>query len=295
VAKPRAMWLYQLEHDRDSIGRVAAARNLGRMGAPWAIEALARALKRERFWGAQMEIARALGDAGTDAAYHALVDGLSIKHVKARRAVAESMAGFKRKESIGHLKKALEAKDSYYVPAEALRAIGRTRTKDALKILKAHLAVPSWNDSIASGAIDGIGAYNDESLVPLISERTKSGYNHLSRAAAVRALGGFGRGKPEVVDRLIELTRDRHIRIQAASISMLGRVGDPRAVPALQEMIEAEGADGRLRRMAEEAIRQIREGLDPEPKSVDELKKENTELKKKLKRLEKKSGAKAAA
>jgi len=293
VTKPRKMWFYQLENDRDPMGRVAAAHHLAKVGSPEAVEALARALLRDRFWGVQIEVARCLADAQTEDAFEALKKGLAIKNVKARRVVVEALGAFKRPETLGLVKKALDAKDSYYVPMEAAKTIGRTRAKGSRKALEELLARDSWNDTMRQGAIDGLAALNSDAVVERLIDRTKYGYHQLSRLSAVRGLGAVGKGRPEVVDHLLKLTSDKMFRVQITSVMQLGRLGDPRAVEPLRKMAEAEAVDGRIRRQAEEAIRTIREGLETGP-DADALKKENEELKKKLERIEGKA-KKAAA
>ncbi|HEX9709086.1 MAG TPA: M1 family aminopeptidase [Candidatus Thermoplasmatota archaeon] len=290
LTKPRAMWLRQLETDRHAMGRIMAAKELGRIGAPWAVAALAKAFARERFWGVQAEIAGALGKAGSPEAYDALVGCLRVRHVKARRAVVEALGTFKRAETLEHVRHALAAKDSYHVPAEALRSIGKSQTKAAEKVLKEHLEVDSWNDVIRWGAIDGLARLNDDGNLRTFMKYTELGHNHLSRAAAVRGLGAVGKGRPEVTDRLVALIRDRHIRVQMAAIQQLAQLGDPRALEPLKALVEGADADRRLFRAAEEAMRSIREGLDPEKKGEEELKRENAALKKKLRQLEKRAG-----
>jgi aminopeptidase N len=290
VVKPRSMWFYQLEHDKDPMGRIAAAHQLAKMGSSEAVEAMASALHRERFWGVQIEIAKCLGDTGTQEAYKALTKGLSIKHVKARRAVVEAIGTFRRPENLEVLKPALEAKDSYFVTMEALKAIGRARTKGSRAILEHYLKVDSWNDGIRQGAIDGLTALNSESVIDRLKERTAYGHHQLSRLSAVRGLGAMGKGRPDIVDHLIKLTTDRFLRVQVTAVMQLGRIGNPTAVDTLRKMSEDDKMEGRVKRAAEEALRQIREGLDMGP-DVDAIKKENEQLKKKLAKLEGKKAA----
>jgi hypothetical protein len=80
------------------------------------------------------------------------------------------------------------------------------------------------------------------------------------------------------------------MRVQFSSIVQLGALGDPRAVAPLEKLGELKDVDGRLRRLTEESIRQIREGLEPGP-DVDALKKENEGLRKKLGRRAAKDAA----
>jgi len=201
--------------------------------------------------------------------------------VKARRGVVEAIGGFRRAENLKVLQKALDAKDSYYVPAEACRAIGKTRSHEAEPILKKQLAVESWNDTIRAGAVDGFAALNVDHAVEILIDHSKLGRHVITRGSAVRGLGAVGKGRPDVTDHLVKLLDDPNLRVQSNSIVQLGSLGDPRAVAPLEKVAELKDVDGRLRRLAEESIRQIREGLDTGP-DVDALKKENERLKKQL-------------
>jgi aminopeptidase N len=100
----------------------------------------------------------------------------------------------------------------------------------------------------------------------------------------------MGKGRPDVLQHLIKLTGDKFLRVQVASVMMLGRIGDPTAVETLRKLSEGEEIEGRVKRAAEEALRQIREGLETGP-DVDAIKRENERLKKRLAKLEGKSAA----
>ena len=68
------MLLYQLKHDEDVIGRIQAAQNLAKLGAPDCIEALKNAIVNDTFWGVQAEAARALGTIKSETAMSALME-----------------------------------------------------------------------------------------------------------------------------------------------------------------------------------------------------------------------------
>jgi aminopeptidase N len=267
--KPREMWLAQLENDPDSLGRAAAAEALAIIGSASVVEALRNALLKETFWGAQNEIAKALSSIGTDDAYRALLDGLSARDPRARRAVVEALGAFPREDTVRHLKGALAAKDSYQVPCEALRVIGKCRTPDASSILLKHLEVESWNESIRSAAIDGLAALNDESHLPAITKYLDPGYGFAVRAAAVRAIAKLTRGRSDAVPLLAPLLASPNLLVRLTAVVELGRLGDPKAIPLLAALAECD-ASRRFIRVIDDSIRQIRAGIDLAPSTTQQ-------------------------
>jgi HEAT repeat protein len=60
---------------------------------------------------------------------------------------------------------------------------------------------------------------------------------------------------------LIKLTTDPFPLMQIAAVRILQQVGDERAVPALKALTQGD-YDGRLKRLAEEAIEKITKGIE---------------------------------
>lgn len=264
--KPAPLWIYQLSHDDHVQGRVEAARALGKLGSAEAVAALGQAIIRERFWGVQVAIARTLGQLRNDGAMAALLRGVQAPHPKVRRAAVEALGEFRSIKALGAIRQVAERDRSYFVAAEALRTLGKTRDPAVRPVLEQALrARESWNDTVRIGAIDGLAALGDREAIARVRERTRYGNPHTSRMAAVRALGKAGRGQDEVLTLLLKLTGDRFLRVQLAAVHALGDLGDDRAVGALQRIADREKIDGRLRRAAAEAIRKIRGDEEAKP------------------------------
>lgn len=90
--KPAALWDRPLSADPKPIGRIEAAQEIAKRGTAAAVAILERAFRRERFWGVQAEIARAIGRIGNDAALEALGRLSSARHPKAARLLLEPAA-----------------------------------------------------------------------------------------------------------------------------------------------------------------------------------------------------------
>ncbi|MEL7316353.1 MAG: M1 family metallopeptidase, partial [Cyanobacteria bacterium J06559_3] len=116
----------QLQHAPDPIARIHAAEAIARKGGLEAVKALADALKGDRFWGVRAEVAEQLAELKLDQAVDALLEGLQDSHPKVRRAVVAALGSVKTAASYQVLSKLTQEGDaSYYVEAEAARALGK--------------------------------------------------------------------------------------------------------------------------------------------------------------------------
>lgn len=267
VALSPALWQAQLARDPHPIGRVAAAQALGRLGTAEAGAWLAAALRRERFWAVQGEIAQALGQIRSAAALAALLDAVRVADPRARRAAVRALGEFRSPRAIPVLTRLAREDPSYFVAAEALRALGRARERTAEPVLRRALReAESWNDTMRVGAVEGLAELGADGTLAALRARTRYGFPHPSRMAAIRMLARLGRGDREALRTLLARTRDPNLRVQLAAIGALGQLGDERAIPRLEALAEAKDVDGRIRRLAAEALRAIRGDADKGPR-----------------------------
>ena len=289
--RPREMMVYQLEHDEDVIGRVQAAQDLGKDGSPDSIRALKRAVLDDAFWGVQAQAARALGRTKSKAAMEALIECTGVAHPKARRAVAAALGEFKEQAAMKALEPLLESDASYFVEAEAARAIARTEQPGAFELVSAALGRPSVNEVVTVQAFAGLGALRDERAIPLAKEWAVYGRPQRAREAALDCLGKLGEGKRDVVDFLVDFVDDPWLRARLRAIGALQELKDDRAVPALSRRIQGE-LDGRVVRRCREAVVAIRRGRDRADdakklrEDLEKLQEDNRKLKDRLDKLE---------
>ncbi len=276
--KPKSMWLYQLENDVNILGRIAAAQEIAKLGNREAVEILAKRFEREKFWGMQAEIALSLGTIKTDSALRALQKMTEVKNPKARRAVAVALGEFKAEGALDPLKRLVSDKNSYFVPAEAAKSIGKTQQETAMQLLRRYLPLDSWNDVIKSGVLEGLAQLRTDEAIQLLKAHAKYGYHYRSRMAAIRNLGLTGKGRKDVLDMLIEFTKEEFTLIQLVSAIALGDLGDERAIPVLEDMTKGH-KDGRVKRQAHEAIRKICTWLETDLETA-EMKERYEKLKK---------------
>jgi len=265
-AKPRRMWEAQLAGDKDVAGRIVAAQEVSSWGTDAAAGLLEKALKRERFWGVAVEIARALGKMRTPAAKGVLVRALGTKHPKVRRAVVEAL-GDARDAAFVPVFAGLAARDeSYMVAAAAVTALGKTRDKRALPHIERAIRTSSWIDVIRAA---GVGAAVELAgtwkaalpfLAPTLPDRV--------RARAMGAMAGLGKGESEVTSHLLRLARDKSQIVRFTAGRLLGSHGDT-SVHAELKKLHKESQNSMERGILDSSLRTLRGGqaTDP-PKAV---------------------------
>jgi aminopeptidase N len=278
--KPRHMWHYQLENDPNPQGRIFAAQEIAKSGNNESAAILAKQFEREKFWGVQAEIALAISGIRTETSFQLLKKMVGTRNLKVRRAVATALGEFKSEKALDTLKILLSDKNSYFVPMEAARSIGRTGQEQAMQILKKTLSVASWNDVIKSGALEGIAQLQTDESIQLLKEHASYGYNERSRMTAIRNLGVYGKGRKDVLDFLMETAKEKYSLIQIISVFAIGELGDERAIPFLEELTKGHRPD-RVKRQALEAIRKIYPWLESDIET-EEMKERYEKLKEEL-------------
>ncbi|MHB8873967.1 MAG: M1 family aminopeptidase [Myxococcaceae bacterium] len=280
VDKPLGWWLAELEHAPEARARTEAALSLAKDPSAQAVEALGAALRGDPFWATQAACAKALGMSRTPAAKKALLAALTVKHPKARRAVVAALGEFRRDEEVAGALRALCQKGdpSYFVESEAARSYGKLRVEGALPLLEELMRRPSFQDVIATGAVDGMAESLNPEAWPVVERLTRYGESEFLRRAAAVAMGKLAEAagrKRETADRLGELLRDPQLRVQMGTFEAVRELGDARMIAALEATAYL---DPRVKRGAREAARALREG-EPQRKEVSVLRDEIDRLK----------------
>lgn len=297
----------QLKHDPDPVARIYAAEALAKKGGLEAVQALAASLKQEPFWGVRLEVAEQLASVKLDQAFAPLLQGLHDPEARVRRAVVESLAEIKTPASYQALKAVAEAGDaSYYVEASALSGLGSVaaHTDTETEVLQLYQTVlkerAGWNETVRSGAISGLSKLKtSEAALDLILTYTAAGTPQALRLAAIRALGTVSSGQTNsglerILNRLAELAPETFFLTQISTIAALGQMETPKAIGILQSLAD-QTPDGRVRRMAEEAIQRVQKAVGKDKavaqmqEELEQLKKSNQELRSRLENLEAKS------
>ncbi|WP_019499067.1 M1 family metallopeptidase [Pseudanabaena sp. PCC 6802] len=298
-----------LQFDPDPLAKIQCAQALAKKGNLEAVKALEKALLEESFWGVRVEVADALAAINLDQACAALVKGLGDKDARVRKAVISGLSKFKTESSLQAIKPFVRKGDpSYLVEAAAATSIGEIAAAlpdyEPDKVIKWLREVlkeeEGWNEVVRSGAIAGLAKLkeSDEAL-DIVMKYTAPDVPQPLRLASIRALGAMGKSqtKPKtdkILNRLQVLASETFFLTQVSVVSALGQVDSPAAIGILQAL--ADGTpDGRVRRMADEAIAKVQKAIGADAgikqlrEEMDKLKKENQELKSRLEAIEAKT------
>ncbi|HBB33109.1 MAG TPA: aminopeptidase [Cyanobacteria bacterium UBA9273] len=299
----------QLKFDPDPVSRIYAAKALAKKGGLEAVNALSEALTGDAFWGVRVEVAKQLAEVKLDLVATALMAGLPDEDARVRRAVVEALSKIKTLESYEALKQLLAKGDpSYYVEASAANALGKlasgllkTKENEVSQLLTDILRERAgWNEVVRSGAISGLSQMKSSPVaLDVISEYTRPGIPQPLRLSAIRALGTISTGQTSnhiewIVQQLEELSGETFFLTQVAVVSALGQMETVKAIGVLQSLSD-QTPDGRVRRIAEEAIQKVQKNAGSEQavkqlrEEFEQLKKENQELKSRLENLEAKA------
>lgn len=289
--------LAQLAAATDLFGQIDAAKGLGRfVGDAAVLKALGRALRGARFYAVRGALAQAVAEVGGDSARDLLLDALGHRDLRARRLTVRALALFKDDAQVAKQLQALWRREkSYFVRAEILLTLCKTRASEAWELCRQALALDSFRDVIRAAALKGMGLLEDERGVDVALEYARYGHSRWSRDAAMATLAGLGQLAPgrarRIQEALEENLRDRSFFAQIAAADALGKLGRPAAIVALHRL-ETADVDGRLQKAAREAINKLEsEAKQPEAwqglrQELETLRRENRDLRERVSRLE---------
>ncbi|MDX2214291.1 MAG: M1 family metallopeptidase [Oculatellaceae cyanobacterium bins.114] len=301
----------QLQSDPDPLSRILAAEALAKKGNLEAVKALTMALKHDQFWAVRAEVADQLASIKLDQAFAGLVEGLSDPEPRVRRAVVDALMQIKTEQSYDVLKAIAQKGDpSYYVEAAAIRGVatvsatllnGDSKEEAVIQLLQSVLQERAgWNETVRNGAIAGLSRLKtSEAALNLLLEYTAIGTPQPLRLGAIRALGAISTGQTpinvdRILTRLTELADESFFLTQVSVVVALGQMETTKAMGILQSLSDRT-PDGRVRRMAEEAIQKVLKNAgQPEAvkklqQELDQLKRDNQDLKSRLETLEAKA------
>lgn len=299
-----ALLLEQLTAAPSGQPRWRAARALAKRAEPKVVKGLEAALSRDAFWGVRAEAAHALGEQRCAEALAALLAAAQPDveaDARVRRAIAHALGRF---EGEGRAAEALLAwiargDVSYLVEGELRRSLGKTRDPRAFEVLTRCFETDavSWGECVRQGAVDGLASLREpRALEPLTRALSPE------QAAPVRRSAMIGLGKARTITaeepRLVDV-REAIVRaldafdpgVRTSGARALAALKDPAAIRVLQRLVDRD-LDGRVRRVAREALRDLRDRLAKGRESsalkddVEKLQKELRELRDKLAAIE---------
>jgi len=256
--RPDDELIYQAAHDRDSTGRIRAIDELITHKSPAAEQALAEVALNDRFWGVRNEAITYLSGSKGDASKQTLIQATKDRDSRVRRAAVNGLAAYKD-PGLGTLFVGLAKNDpSYFVVADAAAALGQSSAPGAYDVLAGLLSQSSWQDTIRGGALRGLAALKDPRAMELAFKYAAPGNQLGLRAVAMSLLAQNGKGNERVFDMLVAALKEPSEQVVLAALQGLGILGDPRAIPALQELEKRPDFPGEARQIVDQEIAKIR-------------------------------------
>jgi aminopeptidase N len=258
LAKPAPMWLRQLARPGRAVLRALAADQVARWGGEEAVRALAAQAAREKFWGAGVEMVRALGSipgVSADRALDALLK--SARHPRVLRAVVGEIARRARPGAEARLAPLARRHPALGVQAEALRGLAALGGPRGAALAARGLKTASYRDVLAASAVSGLAASRDPKVVRLLKSAAVAPSPYGARAAAWRALSDYAATDASLVPWMCARVEDPDERLTLSAVAALGSTEDERALPTLEKLAKKSG-NPRVRVYAEEAAARVR-------------------------------------
>src|SRR5262249_55164689 len=155
--------------------------------------ALSKRLDAEPFWGVRLQIVSTLLTLKTRSVAQGLVARLSIEpKSRVRREIVKGLGDIGGPEAISALRGAISRDASYFVVADALRALGKASGRDAHPDAISALERESFEDEIRVAAVDvlamdeTVAGADQGSLVKRFLGLAAPGSSAPVRAAAIR-------------------------------------------------------------------------------------------------------------
>lgn len=285
-------WIAQLRSDPDMLGRVFAARALGRRVAaaadPAATSALVRALASESFWGVRREIATALGSTGDDEAVNQLEQALAgDADSRVRAAAAKALGRTHVARVASSLARAFRSDPSAWVRVACLEAYDEVAPDQSTQLAIEGLDTPSHRERVRTTAIGILEKREHTAAIAKLLDLARAGSPRPARDAALRSLAKLGKGKPEVLTALRSQLNDPHRPTRQRVFAALGAFGGSDAKSALEERRSLETRED-MRGAIDAALAEIEKPgtLEELASEVGKLKARNQALEEKVKVLE---------
>jgi aminopeptidase N len=257
---------YQLLHDTDTMGRVLAAIALKGHPGDAVAKALGEAATHDVFWGARVEATKSLAELKTDASRAALLEAVKDKDSRVRREAIKGLGAFKDAKLAELFIKLINTDPSYFAVAEAARALGQTGSPQAYDVLAATIQTPSWQSTIQGGALGGLAALKDPRALDAALKYAAPGNPTTLRGAAFQTLAEVGKGNDAVLNMLTSALKEKSLQIRFNALQSLAKLGDKRAIPTLEEFLNAPDIPPFARGFITATINQLKNAKPPEEK-----------------------------
>jgi aminopeptidase N len=226
------------------MGRVRAAIELKPRRGEAATKALAEAALGDTFWAVRLEATQSLSEHKNEQSRLAMLEVVKDKDSRVRRAGIQALGSLKDQGLADLYIDMINSDQSYFVVAEAARALGMTGSPKAYDVLRGALDQPSWQQTIRAWALGGLGALKDPRALEFGIKYAAPNNPINVRVAAFQVIAAVGKGKTGALETLVAALKDRSLQIRIAAIESLGALGDAQAITALEVLAKTEDLPG---------------------------------------------------
>jgi HEAT repeat protein len=162
--------------------------------------------------------------------------------------------------------KLIKTDPSYFAIAEAAQALGQSGSPQAYDELAGAVALESWQGTIQAGVLRGLAALKDPRALEAGLKYATPGNANAVRAAAFQLLAEVGKGNDRALDTLLSALKEKSFQIKFNVVQALGKLGDPRAIPVLEELAKSPDIPAFGKQMIAGTVNQIKNSKQQEEK-----------------------------
>lgn len=300
VKTPKLMLFKQLENADDMMGRIVAIESLQKNADKKVVEAIAKTLNEDPFWGVRTVAAEALKEVGTKDAREALLESLEQDDARARDAVVKALGAYFHESVPFKLTSLLEDEPNAYIASSAIAGLAPYHTEEVKASLLEELSKDSLFQRRSVSAMRAMQKQRDPGYIVPIRERLESdGHlyesNDYGGALGILAtLGSEEDDKDSLRSYITDHLSNPKDRVMIGAVNALATLNDPKAIAPL-EALNVGKPDSLKRKAVQKALTSLKSGnkQDANIKSLHEdflkiqeanekMQKEFEEMKKRL-------------
>jgi aminopeptidase N len=291
--KPTQEWIYQLEHARNVLGRIEAAKELAEKHKDdkTACEALAKSWDREQEPLARAEMVRLVATAG-EPCRAAILKAAKDAEPRVRVAALSGLAALKLDAAAEAILRATWANkaEAYSARRAALRGLVSGKVNDADELIASALKDSSHRHTLASAALEAILNQAGQKAREAAVLYSRPGQPSALRAAAIRALAKLAKDDAQAEKLLIALVDDPVQSVRMSAMFTITSAGLTSAVPTLERQLAK--INGPMRQILQDQIENLKKGTrapmvanDPSVKETADLERQAADLELQAKEL----------
>lgn len=248
---------YQLAHDDDVTGRLAAIKQLVlNLNEEKTVSAFCEAVLSDPFWAVREQAADVLINSSDPAVPAVYRKGCFDSSAKVRRMCVKGLGSYKDEVNASIFRNLIAADSSYFVIKAALEALADTKDSSTYKIAALILDDEKQHQIVKKGALRALRILGDKRATSWGLQYAAFKQPLELRYEALNLLSKVAEKKQELELFLIDLLYEYNERIVTKAINILGELQSARALPILLEYAENSTKE-RIRIRAKKAVNLI--------------------------------------